>query len=357
MTAAPADLPESTRRRSSSKVGVVAVATWLAALPACGTAAPPVPAPPQAAVASESPEWVLGPVRTYVGYCDASGVVILPDGRLAVADDEHNVLAIYAEAGGSPQQVIDLTEILALGVKSPEADIEDLVLRGDQLVIVTSHGRRKSGKEAPSRQRVAAARLTVAADGAVTLTAEGAPYTQLVELLTHDPALAPLGLAAAAALSPKVAGGLNVEGVVDTARGELVIGLRSPLHDGQAILVTLSGAPGEAPKVVEQRLLALDGRGVRGMARQGDTIWIAAGAPVDEALDARLYTWKPGLGQAAVHAELGGLNVESLAVLGDGELLVLADDGSREVDGVACKKLKDPTARSFRGARLVRAAR
>jgi hypothetical protein len=50
---------------------------------------------------------------------------------------------------------------------------------------------------------------------------------------------------------------------------------------------------------------------------------------------------------------LDGLNPEALVSLdASGRVLVLSDDGTLEIDGKPCKRLKDPARKRFRGAWL-----
>jgi hypothetical protein len=326
-------------------------------LVAACSGAPARPAPPPA------PRWTVGPVVEYQGICDASAALVLPGGVLAVADDETNLVALYrAGEGGAPLALLDATPVLGLADPEDEADLEGLALQGERVVLLASHGRKKAGKPAPDRLRLAAARLERGADGTFALVSDGHVYTGLVDVLVAAPALGGVDVAGAAARSPTQPGGLNIEGITETGAGTLTIGLRSPLApDGRAVLVEL-GAPermfagtgaGAAPEVRRVVLLDLGGRGVRALATDRDGVLVAAGAWGGGALDPALYRWPGGDAPAErLPVALGDLNIEALAPAPDGTVIALSDDGERPVDGVACKKQGDPARKRFRGVTL-----
>src|SRR5690606_1997192 len=59
-------------------------------------------------------------VVTFLEACDASGAVAIDAHRLAVADDENNVLRVYdADKGGAPLWTIDLGAELSLKTPAP----------------------------------------------------------------------------------------------------------------------------------------------------------------------------------------------------------------------------------------------
>jgi hypothetical protein len=346
----------------ATAVAALAAASQVAA---CGPApaATPPPAGDLAAAAKTPPPptaparaaaWRLDPPIEFRGMCDASGAVALPGGRLAVIDDEVNQLVVYHDGGGEPLTRVPLDAVLGLRAGGPEADLEGVAVLDGDLVLMASHGRKRSGKPAPSRLRLARARLLLDGDG-VALGPAGMVYTGLAEALIASPALAAYGLDAAAARSPKEPGGLNVEGL--TGRGDdLLIGLRAPLFDGRALIVRLTELDamfaGGEPTVAGHDLLDLGGRGVRAMSGEDDGILIAAGPPLLEPVGAAVFRWSAADASLELLAvELAGLNVEAIERLPGGDAILLSDDGERLVDGQPCKRAAE-AARSFRGARL-----
>jgi hypothetical protein len=289
-------------------------------------------------------------VVVFTGACDASGAVWLRGSLVAVADDEDNALRIYdTGAPGPPIEVVETRAALAEGGKHPEMDLEAAARIGDRVYWLASHGRKKSGKPAPSRLRLFA---TDIAGGKLVLV--GTVYTQLVDDLV---AVAGLELGAAAARSPSDEGGLNIEGLDATGSGQLLLGFRSPLRGGRALVI-----PIENPAAVVERgeravfgaptMLDLGGRGVRAMEWDGRWHWIVAGGTGAPIVEARLYRWD-GRGEPRLirDARFPRLNPEALARVG-GRMLLLSDDGERRLGGSPCKKLKDSAARHFRGTWL-----
>ncbi len=283
----------------------------------------------------------------FEGMCDASAAVAVDAARLLVADDEENVLRVYdARAGGPPLASVDLSAALGL---SAEADIEGGARVGERAYWVTSHGRRPSGKPAPERRRFFATTVDPKAPQLA-----GKPSASLLEDLLRQPALTALGLARAAELPPREEGGLNLEGLAARPDGALWLGFRNPQPQGKALLVALlnpaevvEGKPGRFGPPV---LLELGGLGIRAMTPWGGGYLIAAGK-ASPGGKARLFRWDgEGAPQKWKHRQLDGLTPEAFfAPPGGEELLVLSDDGNRELHGEPCKRLGDPAKKRFRG--------
>jgi hypothetical protein len=334
--------------------------------PGAAAGAPAVRLPPAPrASAAPGPGYRLSDVVVYRGACDASGAEGLPGGRIAVADDEDNLLRIYhAARGGHPVDVVE-TDLTPAGARdrSVERDLEGSAIIGSRIYWIASHGRKKSGKRAPSRLTLFASDIATGPDGSPRLVLVGRPYLGLLQDMIEAPALARYDLADAAARSPVAPGGLNIEGMAATPEGHLWLGFRNPVPRGRALVVTLEN-PAE---VIERRgpprfgaplELALEGRGVRTIASWRGAYWIVGGAIADpDGMPSRLYRWD-GSGPAVWidSIDLGDLNVEAMAtVTRDGEphLLLVSDDGSRAIGGRRCKKLRDPAAKRFRAAWLI----
>lgn len=301
-------------------------------------------------------------VRFYRGMCDASALVPLGARHQVAGDDEDNRLRVYdREAGGLPVWSIDLSRFLAVDPQEPEVDLEAAARVGDRIYWISSHGRNRKGHFRVSRHRFFATGIRPG-PGHPLVEPVGVPSMRLLADLLADRRLAVLGLGAAAGLAPKAPGALNIEGLVDLPDGRLLIGFRNPQPGGRALLVpfenpaeVVAGAPARFGDPV---LLDLEGRGVRGLGREGDRILIAAGAS-DQAPRARFFEWVPG-DEAARELQVEApddLNPESIEPLpgsGDGTLAVLvaSDDGALRVGGRECKRLRDPGLKRFRAAVL-----
>ena len=288
----------------------------------------------------------------FEGACDASGAVPVDDRHFAVADDEDNVLRVYdAVEGGSAVRRTNLAAQIALK-KRGEADIEAATSLDMRAYWITSHGRNAKGEADPNRSLIITTEMPTL-EGRVEV--EGDVYRDLLSDLEQEPRLARIGLERAAELPPKEPGGLNIEGLTATPDGQLLIGFRSPVPAGKALLVPLTnpealytagrahlGAPIE---------LDLDGLGVRSLSWWRGSYLIAAG-PAGEGGRSRLYRWG-GPGSAprlAAETAFADANPEAFFTAeGNDEILVLSDDGGREVRGKPCKRLKNKKHKSFRG--------
>jgi hypothetical protein len=329
----------------SSRIALVLAALVMALSFACRTAGGP---PPAAVVAGDSERTVV-----FHGMCDASGAVPLSDRLFAVADDEDNVLRVFdAEQGGPPIRAVDVSAALELPAKkkAPETDLEGATRIGDLALWITSHGRNSKGKLKPERLRLFA--TTASPDRPIELV--GHPCTTLLDQLVRAPALAGLGLAAAAEIGPKEPGGLNIEGLTATADGGVFIGFRNPVPGGLAIVVPLSNPreviDGKAAHFGAPARLDLGGLGVRALSSWRNRYLVAAG-PIADGARPRLYAWSGAAGAApALIAEFDDLNPEGFFTPDErDQIMVLSDDGTQAIDGQECKALADPGRKRFRG--------
>lgn len=293
--------------------------------------------------------------ETYCGICDASAVIALNEDLFVVGDDEDSVLRIYSRSkGGAAIYRYNLTSFLGF-LRDDEADIEGSTRLGDKLFWITSHGNNRKGREQQSRQRFFA--MTVKTNGgAVRLEPAGKAYTRLLDDLLADPRMKPFNLHASLNLPPKTPGALNIEGLAATPEGHLLIGLRNPVPDGKAIIVTLLNPnellEGKSARFGEPQLIDLGGNGIRSIERWRDGYLIVAGS-VDGKGKSHLYEWSGGSDAPGLvrDVDFSGINPEAISVIETGvgpELLVVSDDGTRKVNGIECKKLKDPMQKTFR---------
>jgi len=295
-------------------------------------------------------------VLVFEGMCDASGAVALGGSLFVVGDDEDNILRVYdARRGGPPVQSVDLSPDLELPrakKKPPEVDIEAATGLGALSFWLTSHGRSSSGKKAPSRLRFFATEETDAGPRMV-----GRPYTHLLDDLLAAPQLARFGLDGAEAKAPKEPGGLNIEGMTAMPDGRsILVGFRSPVPEGKALLVPVLNPVALVEGTARARLgepvrLDLGGLGIRSLSWWRGRYLIISGGTAGEATS-RLFTWRGGADApvAVDSVDLTGLNPEAFFTPEDAdEILLLSDDGTALVEGVACKRLKDASRKHFRG--------
>jgi hypothetical protein len=296
--------------------------------------------------------------KVFLGMCDASAAAAIDAERFIVADDEDNVLRVYSRDGGPSLSETDISEFLGNQgkKKAKEADIEAAAQLGRQVFWIASHGRNAKGKNAPERQRLFATGIEIVSHE-VRVQPIGQAYRSLLDDLTKQSDLEKYQLRAAAELAPKAPGGLNIEGLAATSNGELLIGFRSPLYEGRALIVpllnpqeTIRGAGAKFGKAME---LDLHGSGIRSIERVGQQYVIIAGSAQDAQEPSRLYRWDgTGKPKLVPNVTLRGLNPEGIAFHpggSGGDYFLLSDDGTREVAGQDCKDLRTPADKSFRG--------
>ncbi|HYG22928.1 MAG TPA: DUF3616 domain-containing protein [Verrucomicrobiae bacterium] len=296
-------------------------------------------------------------LTAYLRAVDASAAVAIDDSRFAAASDEENVIRIYnRENSAEPLQEIGLSAFLQVDPASPETDIEAAARIGQRVFWITSHGRNKDGKYRGSRYRFFATDIDL--NQPKLLVPRGEPYKDLLrDLLAHKP-LEKFGLSAASRLAPKAPGGLNIEGLVATPDGHLLIGFRSPVPNGQALIVPLLNPDqmiqGTAAKLGTPIQLKLNGLGIRSMDFWDGEYGIVAGSTEgNERFE--LFRWKGG--DAVPVRVVGGIpgtvNAESLVLWPDANrgLQFLSDDsGEPQNAPKRLKKLKG--AKSFRSASI-----
>lgn len=306
--------------------------------------------------------------------CDASAAVPIDGNRFLVANDEDNILRIYdATRGGQATEELDLTAELSVAptiqrqkkrqprtpkVRAPrEADIEAATRLGDDACFLASHSK-ASGPRAPRVRFVLFCTTLPISDNPMGIV--GTPYRMLYEDLVASPLLRQVDLEEATQTRPPNETAMNMEAMTASPDGGLWIGLRSPLHEGRAVLVFI-GNPNELPRGGRARIdrvefLDLGGLGARGLTFDRGEYLIAAG-PASKGKAKQLYRWRPG----TIPVELPqtwpiDFNVEGFFndPVQSNRIMILSDDGDLEVGSVPCKKLAEPSERRFRGMWLDR---
>ena len=243
----------------------------------------------------------------FEGAVDGSAGADVGGGFFVGATDEDNKLRLYDVKGGPSLKTlnvgVDAAVKSALGVeKIRECDLEGAAKIGELIFWIGSHGRDKDAKEEKERQVLFATKLSGVGKNA-KLEIAGKVYTQLIDDLLKDSALAPFDLAKAAMLAPKAEGGLNIESLAADA-GKLWIGFRNPQSKAkEALLVPLLNPTeivkkGARAKLGDPLLLKLGGLGVRDMVAWNAGFLIIAGDFADRfalgAKPSRVFSWKPG---------------------------------------------------------------
>lgn len=288
--------------------------------------------------------------RPLTGIYEPSAIQQLPDGRFLVAEDEKQhpfSVVVIGSDGRIESRPVERDTDDALGKLD---DLEGLTLdAAGNIYAVTSHSRTSDGDEKKSRHKLA--RFRIEGNRIVA----PAVFASLKSLLSAaHPALA----AAATVADVKNDGGLNIEAIeIDPDTQQLLIGLRSPLLDGKALIARVDNpaalfAAGEASHVVPAlETLDLSGDGMRGLS------WIPAlhgflvvGGPVArEQVQFRLWFWNGQHDAAARPVVVPGLpgfehaeGVTPAMFDGQPRIVVVSDDGSRTEGRYARYLLLDP---------------
>jgi hypothetical protein len=273
--------------------------------------------------------------RPLTAIYEPSAIQQLPDGRFLVAEDEKefpfSLVSLHADgsASGVPLQLPDEDEVGKL------ADLEALTIdSAGNLYAITSHSRNSQGEEKKSREKLL--RFRIEGDRMVSPVVV---KNLKAALVAAHPAFAQ----AAAILDVKQDGGLNIEALEMAPDGRLLIGCRSPLLSGRAIIAALDNVAaafdGAAPHITPE-LVTLDcgGHGLRSLS------WVAAlggyllvsGPVASEQVQFRLWFWSGKAGDPPRAASVAGLpgfahaeGISAAIVGGAPKLMVVSDDGDR----------------------------
>ena len=287
-----------------------AVAQWLSVTPTPEPEPEPGPGPqPEPLPASAV---FTAPAQAAGGSSDASTAVALDADYMVVGDDEASILRVYHREGGAAVLEWDFGHLLT---SDGELDLEASVLIGDVLYLLGSHGNKKDGDEADSREAIVAVR--VSGTGSETQFQWLGQFNGLETALAewddangHGLGSGALGLRAAAADGqvPEQVSGFSMEGMAVSPDGDsLWLGFRAPQHDPDsrdlALIVPLRNFVAVQdgtlvqPEFGDPIRLDLGGRGIRSieLAADGSGYLIVAGpsgsASAAMARDFRLFTW------------------------------------------------------------------
>ena len=307
-------------------------------VPALGACTARDDAPSAAATAAFVPDGRRTVVRRFAATVyEASGVAQLPDGRILIAADDRRHPFVVADLFGDGRAL----ELAPRAVSRATGrrwldDLEGLTIDTDgQLYAITSHALSSAGRQRADREVLA--RFGMHGDTIVNAVVAGGLKAALARL---HPALA-----AAAEKRPKRKGaGLNIEGIAwDPTSRRVLIGFRSPLVDGSAIVVPLDNPDaafrGGGVSLGSPILLALDGEGIRDMtydASLGGFLIVAGSPRQSRHADAALWLWR-GDDSPPVPLDvpaIGALNPEGIAIvtIGGRRALLLVCDDSRADD-------------------------
>ena len=275
---------------------------------------------------------------------EPSAAASLSDGRIVIVEDEsHKPLHLLTPDPKLGYQSRTISTASLIDVVSGKGEVEKLddleglaIDKHDTIYAITSHSRTASGKRTPGREKLIRFRL----DGSEIVDLR--VYTDLTEELAA--ALPPLDQAIR---ERKVKQGkdLNVEALGLSADGRrLLIGLRSPVVDGRALIVVVEnrddvfdrgGLPLFAP---EPWYLDLDKGGIRALAYDPELngYLIISQREDQKGKPFKLWFWSGDPALAPQRVSIAGVENINRAegitpIIQDGErrLMIVFDDGNR----------------------------
>jgi len=280
------------------------------------------------------------------GVYEPSGIQQLADGRfLVVEDEEKHALGLLHISGGQVSHEA-LNAPFWSWLHGDFWKLDDLegitVDRAGNIYAITSHSRDSNGDERKSRERLV--RFRIEGDSVVD--------PRVVGSLKRDLVAAHPELAASAVIRQvKSGGGLNIEALEMSAdQSRLLIGFRSPLVDGRAIVASIEN-PGaifdadERPRMgATLRTLDLGGNGIRSMSWVPflDGYLVIAGPVARELVEFQLWFWAGGSDDRPRRVSVAGLpgfehaeGVSPAVIDGRQCIIIVSDDGSRDEERFA----------------------
>jgi hypothetical protein len=274
------------------------------------------------------------------GVYEPSAIQQLPDGRFLVVEDEkeHPFSLVTLDDEGQVDSQALTPGFFEFNERFWKLDdLEGLTLDPDGFVLaITSHSRNGDGDEKKSRDKIV--RFRVDSKRIVDTSVSRALKPALCQ--RHD-----VLATASRVLDVKAQGGLNIEALDFCPRTRhLLIGLRSPLIDGKAVIARCENPAEIFDSETEPRIapslitLDLGGHGLRGMAYIPALAGhlLISGPMAREATQFRLWFWN-GNDAAPRRVELPGLagfehaeGISPALVGGQARIIMVSDDGNRQ---------------------------
>jgi hypothetical protein len=295
----------------------------------------------------------LATFKPLTGIYEPSAVLQLPDGRFLVAEDErdHPLSLVSIGADGRVSSTALRPGLLQIFSSFWQLDdLEGLAMdRSGCVYGITSHSRDEKGEQHAARERLV--RFRIEGNNVVDRkVANGLKHSMTAKFAV---------LAAAAKLRDvKTGGGLNIEGLeISPDQRRLLIGFRSPLQDGCAIVASVDNLAGifdndEMPRMsAHLEMLDLDGHGIRGLSHIPSLAgYLVIGGPVSrERAQFGLWFWSGQPAAKACRVTVAGLpgfqraeGVSPACIDGAERIMIVSDDGDRDKRRSAHFLLLDP---------------
>ena len=273
---------------------------------------------------------------------EPSGAVTLNDGRVLLVEDESQktlqVISVSKEGQVEELGEPNMSQKIKRSLEHKVRDVEGVALNDqNQLYLITSHSTNKKHKHKKAREQIV--RLNYK-QGRLSNFKH---YHGLLDTLQKlHPALNNL--------SSKRKKQINIEALsYDRESKSLLIGLRSPLIDGKAVVVPLTNPNAifdkhEEPKLAKPILLDLYGDGIRAMSwdKKRKGYWIVSGSTGKRKGDFSLWFWDKKSNTLKIsHDEVDIGYAEGVTTLKDGTLFLVQDNGSFGTHGANYQVIKE----------------
>jgi hypothetical protein len=282
-------------------------------------------------------------VRQFQSVYEPSGVSQLPDGRLVVVEDEKlqsiSLLNMRSPGVLSSQPLIQemvLSQLFGKPVLGKVQDLEGVAVdRRGYVYAISSHARVRDGRLDKDRERLVRFRV----DGDRLVEPLSVKNVKKKILKKHDV----LDDAISSAKS-KSDGGFNIEGLsFDPQKEKLLIGLRSPIIEGKAVIAVLNNPAavfdrGEKVEIGDELIyLDLDKGGIRGIAfdpKLGGYL-ILSRREDKHGKSFKLWLWDGDTSHDARRVKLSGApnldhaeGISPVRFNGVDQILIVVDDGN-----------------------------
>ena len=273
---------------------------------------------------------------------EPSGAVRLEDNKILLVEDEskNSLHLISVSKDGEVEELGEpkMSQKVKRSLEHKVKDIEGVAINEhNQLYLITSHTTNKKRKHKKAREQI------VRLDYNHGRVSDFKHYHGLLDAMQKlHPALD--------SSSDKRKKQINIEALTwDRESNSLLIGLRSPLIKGKAVVVPLKNPNAifdkhEEPKLAKPILLDLYGDGIRAMSwdRNREGYWIVSGSVGKRKGEFSLWFWDKKRNQLTIkHEDIDIGYAEGVTTLQDGSLFLVQDNGSVTTHGAEYQIVKE----------------
>jgi len=278
---------------------------------------------------------------------EPSGAISLNDGKVLLVEDEskQGLQLIEVHKDGTVEELSKpkMSQKAKTIFKNKIRDLEGATSNGkNQIYVITSHTTNKTRKHKVPREQIVRFDYNQGAISEVKL------YHGLLNSLKEIHPQFKEILSTKEKVSRK--NEINIEALTwDKKEKTLLIGMRSPLIEGKAVVVALKNPDDifdkkKEPKLDKPILLDLEGDGIRGMSwdekKQG--YWIIAGDSGKRKAEFSLWFWDKKNNSLTINEKVTDLGyAEGITNIKNLGLFVVKDDGSLETHGANYSIIKE----------------